>query len=58
MLQRKLGLGYPKAAKIMDLLMSKGYVGAPIDNRHREIFMDREQFKQTFGEDVDAPSAG
>ena len=54
MLQRKLGLGYPKAAKIMDKLMAKGYVGAPIDNRHREILMDREQFKQVFGEDIDA----
>ena len=50
MLQRKLGLGYPKAAKIMDILVSRGYVGAPIDSRRREILMDRASFEQTFGE--------
>lgn len=54
MLQRKLGLGYPKAAKIMDKLSERRYIGEAIDNRHREIFMTREQFKEIFGEDVDA----
>ena len=49
-LQRKLGIGFPKAAKILDVLIGKGYVSESIDNNTRKIFMTKEQFEETFGE--------
>ena len=51
-LQRKLGIGFPKAAKILDVLIGKGYVSESIDNNTRKIFMTKEQFEETFGEPV------
>lgn len=50
MLQRKLGVGYPKAGKIVDALEAKGYISAQVDNNKRKILMTAEEFEQTFGE--------
>lgn len=50
MLQRKLGVGYPKAGKIVDVLEARGYISAQVDNNKRKILMTAEQFEQTFGE--------
>lgn len=50
LLQRKLGVGYPKAGKIVDVLESRGYISAQVDNNKRKILMTAEQFEQTFGE--------
>lgn len=50
MLQRKLGVGYPKAGKIVDVLETKGYISAQVDNNKRKILMTAEEFEQTFGE--------
>ena len=49
-LQRKLGIGFPKAGKLIDSLVEKGYVSESIDNKTRKIFMTKEQFEETFGE--------
>lgn len=49
-LQRKLGVGFPKAAKIVDTLIEKGYISEQIDNKTRKIYMTKEQFEDTFGE--------
>ena len=49
-LQRKLGIGFPKAGKLIDSLVEKGYISESIDNKTRKIFMTKEQFEETFGE--------
>ena len=50
LLQRKLGVGYPKAGKIVDTLEAKGYISGQAENNKRKILMTAEQFEQTFGE--------
>jgi len=50
MLQRKLGVGYPKAGKIVDVLEAKNYISGMGENNKRKINMTAEQFEQTFGE--------
>jgi len=40
MLQRKLSIGYNKAARIMDTLHEKGYVGPDNGSSPREILVD------------------
>ncbi|MEK0438756.1 MAG: hypothetical protein RLZZ233_1727 [Verrucomicrobiota bacterium] len=40
MLQRKLSIGYNKAARIMDILEEKGYVGPENGSSPREILVD------------------
>jgi S-DNA-T family DNA segregation ATPase FtsK/SpoIIIE len=40
MLQRKLSIGYNKAARIMDMLHEKGYVGPDNGSSPREILVD------------------
>lgn len=42
MIQRKLGLGYPRAARIMDLLEELGVVGEPTDGgRSRKVLIEK-----------------
>ena len=48
--QRKLGIGFPKAGKLIDTLVEKGYISETVDNKTRKIFMTKEQFEETFGE--------
>ena len=50
LLQRRLGVGYPKAGKIIDALEAKGYISPVGDSNKRRILMSAEQFEQTFGE--------
>jgi S-DNA-T family DNA segregation ATPase FtsK/SpoIIIE len=40
MLQRRLKLGYNRAARIMDILHDKGYVGPENGSSPREILVD------------------
>ncbi len=49
-MQRKLGVGYPKAGKLMDILVERGYVSESVDNKNRKIYMTKEQFEEIFGE--------
>ena len=37
LLQRKLGIGYPRAARLLDLLEERGVVGPSEDGRSREV---------------------
>ena len=39
-LQRRLRIGYTRAARMMDLLEEKGIVGPPVDSGPREILID------------------
>jgi len=47
MLQRKLGIGYVKAAKIIDKLENSGYISAPNGAlSKRDVLISREEFEQ------------
>ena len=51
MLQRRLGVGYPKAGKIIDALESRGYISKVNDENKREILMTKAEFEKVFGEE-------
>ena len=40
LLQRRLGIGYPRAARLVDLLEERGVVSTSIDGRSREVMSD------------------
>ncbi len=50
MLQRRLGVGYPKAGKLVDTLVAKKYISEAVDNKARKILMTAADFEQVFGE--------
>ena len=53
MLQRKLSLGFPKAAKILDQMEELGYVsGATQGNKPRKVYITQEMFEEKYG-DID-----
>lgn len=56
MMQRRLGIGYPRAGKIMDMLLDRKYVSDVPNSRNREINMTKEEFEQVFGEPFDPPA--
>ncbi len=56
MMQRRLGLGYPRAGKIMDILVDRKYVSDSLNSRNREINMTKQDFEQVFGEPFDPPA--
>ncbi len=49
-IQRKLAVGFPKAAKILDALIERGYISDLVDFKSRNILMTKEQFEEIFGE--------
>ncbi len=50
MLQTKLGIGYNKAARIIDWMESQGFISCVTDNKQREIRIDKPTYEQVFGE--------
>ncbi len=48
-LQRKLGVGYPRAAKIIDWLTDNGYITPNAVANKRQMIMPREEFEEKFG---------
>jgi len=52
-LQRRLQIGYSRAAKIMDQLEDRGYIASANGSKVRKVLMTPEQFKEKFGEDVE-----
>jgi S-DNA-T family DNA segregation ATPase FtsK/SpoIIIE len=48
-LQRRLGVGYPRAAKIMDLLEEKGIVATGEPGKSRQVLMKQDIKKPTEG---------
>ncbi len=46
LLQRKLEIGYGRAAKIIDQMEETGYVSAPDGNKPRKILISKEEFMQ------------
>ncbi|KJS49620.1 MAG: cell division protein FtsK [Peptococcaceae bacterium BRH_c23] len=53
MLQRRLRIGYTRAARLMDFLEEKGVVGGYEGSKPREVLMTRGQFELKFGQWVD-----
>ena len=53
-LQRQLGIGYPRAARIMDQLEAEGIIGPAEGSRPREVLWDSSSsFEDSLGQDVD-----
>lgn len=49
-LQRRLAIGNPRAARIMDMLESKGVVGGPNGSKPREVLLTLAEFEEMYGE--------
>lgn len=50
LLQTKLGIGYNKAARIVDWMEKMGYISRPLENKQREIRITQEEYEQVFEE--------
>jgi len=46
LLQRKLRIGFTRAARLVDMMEERGMVSAPDTNKRREILIDREQLER------------
>ncbi|MGE5379797.1 MAG: DNA translocase FtsK 4TM domain-containing protein [Methylocystaceae bacterium] len=46
LLQRKLRIGFTRAARLVDMMEDRGMVSAPDTNKKREILIDREQLER------------
>ena len=53
-LQRRLSIGYSRAARIMDQMSDKGFIAASNGSKTRKILITPEQFKEEFGVDFDS----
>ena len=54
LLQRKLSIGYGKAAKILDALEAQGLISPQEGAKPREIRITREEFKEMMAREVEA----
>ncbi len=54
LLQRRLRIGYTRAARIMDFLEDQGVVGQYEGSKPREVLMTKGQFEQKFGNAEDS----
>ena len=50
-LQRKLTIGYSRAAKIIDEMEDRGFIGPSEGKVYRKVLITPEQFKELYGED-------
>ena len=46
LIQRRLSLGYGRAAKLIDRMEQLGYVSAPEGQKPREVLITKEQFME------------
>lgn len=53
-LQRRLSIGYSRAARIIDQMEDKGYIASSTGSKLRKVLITPEQFKADFGEDYDS----
>lgn len=54
LLQRRLKIGYSRAARIVDMLEEKGVVGQHEGSKPREVLMTKGQFEQKFGKNLNS----
>lgn len=50
-IQRKMGVGYPKAGKLVDQMERAGFISEPDEKNNRIIFITPQEFEEKFGED-------
>ena len=55
LLQRKLEIGYSRAAKLIDRMQSEGYVSPPDGSKPRSILITAEEYMEKF---IDNPQGG
>jgi hypothetical protein len=55
LLQRKLEIGYSRAAKLIDRMQSEGYVSPPDGSKPRTILITAEEYMEKF---IDNPQGG
>ncbi len=57
LLQRKLSIGYGKAAKIIDEMEEAGYVSAPDGNKPRRVLLSKQEFyEKVINDDLESPN--
>ena len=49
--QRALGVGFPKAGKLIDQMEKAGFISEPDSKNNRVIFITPQEFEERFGED-------
>ena len=52
-LQRRLGLGYPKAAKVVDWLVDNGYLSVDSTHGKKQLLITKEEFDEKFSQTDD-----
>ena len=53
-LQRRLSIGYSRAARIVDQMEEKGYIAPPTGAKTRKVLITPEQFREDFGEEYNS----
>lgn len=53
MLQRKLSIGYPKAARIIEQMEERGYISTADGAKQRSVYISIEEFYSIFGDIYD-----
>ena len=53
-LQRRLGVGYARAAKIVDQMEAKGYIAPATGAKTRKVLISPDQFREDFGEEYNS----
>lgn len=53
-LQRRLSIGYSRAARIVDQMEEKGYIAPATGAKQRQILITPDKFKEIFGEDYNS----
>ncbi len=54
LLQRRLRIGYPRAASLLDMLEEVGIVGPAEGSKPREILISQEDLEENFSSDLDS----
>jgi S-DNA-T family DNA segregation ATPase FtsK/SpoIIIE len=49
MLQRRLGIGYTRASRLIDMMGDRGVVGPHVGSKAREVLLELEDFEKTIG---------
>lgn len=53
MVQRKLSIGYPRAARIVDQMEERGYISSAEGSKQRSVYISIEEFYAIFGDIYD-----
>jgi len=53
-LQRRLSIGYSRAARIVDQMEEKGYIAPATGAKTRKVLITPEQFRDEFGEEYNS----